>query len=68
MAELGVMPHIIEEILGHSGGHKAGVAGIYNKATYAAAVRAALATWHDHVRAIASGDGERKVLPFVVSE
>ena len=63
MAELGVMPHIIEEILAHSGGHKAGIAGIYNKATYAAAVRAALGIWHDHVRAIAAG-GEREVLPF----
>ena len=32
MANLGVAPHIIEEILGHSGGgHKAGVAGIYNR-------------------------------------
>ena len=28
MANLGVQPHIIEEVLGHSGGHKAGVAGI----------------------------------------
>ena len=64
MANLGVAPHIIEEILGHSGGgHKAGVAGIYNRATYAAAVRTALATWHDHVRSIVA-DGARKVLPF----
>jgi integrase len=63
MANLGVQPHIIEEILAHSGGHKSGVAGIYNKATYAAAVRAALGVWHDHVRAIAAG-GARKVLPF----
>jgi len=64
MANLNVQPHIIEEVLGHSGGQKAGVAGIYNRATYAAAVRTALATWHDHVRAIVAG-GERKVLPFV---
>jgi integrase len=67
MANLGVAPHIIEEILGHSGGHKAGVAGIYNKATYAAAVRAALAVWHDHIRAIVAG-GARKVVPFVASD
>ena len=63
MANLNVQPHIIEEVLGHSGGHKSGVAGIYNRATYAAAVRAALGVWHDHVRAIVAG-GERKVLPF----
>jgi integrase len=65
MANLNVQPHIIEEVLGHSSGHKAGVAGIYNKATYAAAVRAALATWHDHIRVIVAGGGARKVLPFV---
>ena len=61
MANLGVQPHIIEEILAHSGGHKSGVAGIYNKATYAAAVRSALATWHDHLRAVLAGE-ERKIL------
>jgi integrase len=28
MADLGVQPHIIEEILNHRGGHKAGIAGL----------------------------------------
>jgi hypothetical protein len=28
MAELGVLPHIVEAILNHVSGHKAGVAGI----------------------------------------
>src|SRR5206468_1004171 len=34
MAEIGVQPHIIEAVLNHRGGHKAGVAGVYNRATY----------------------------------
>jgi integrase len=33
MADLGVQPHIIEEILNHRGGHKAGIAGIYNRSS-----------------------------------
>jgi integrase len=47
MAELGVAPHIVEAILNHQSGHKRGVAGIYNRASYAAEVRSALARWAD---------------------
>src|SRR5215218_5756951 len=36
LAELGVQPHVIEAVLSHVSGHKAGVAGIYNRALYAA--------------------------------
>jgi integrase len=63
MADLGVQPHIIEQILNHQSGHKGGVAGIYNRSSYEREVRAALAMWADHVRALAAGD-ERKVLAF----
>ncbi len=31
MADLGVRPHVIEAVLNHVSGHKAGVAGIYNR-------------------------------------
>jgi integrase len=55
MAELGVQPHIIEELLGHISGHKAGVAGIYNRASYAAEKRQALDRWASHVDALVSG-------------
>ena len=51
MAELGVAPHIIEAVLNHASGHKAGVAGVYNRATYEKEKRAALAMWADHVTA-----------------
>jgi integrase len=55
MAELGVAPHIVEAVLNHVSGHKAGVAGIYNRATYEKEKRAALATWADHVLAAVEG-------------
>jgi len=55
MAELGVAPHIVEAILNHVSGHKAGVAGIYNRATYEKEKRAALAMWVDHVLAAVEG-------------
>ena len=49
MADLGVLPHVVEAVLNHVSGHKAGVAGIYNRATYAAEKRAALELWGAHV-------------------
>jgi integrase len=56
MAEgLGVAPHIVEAILNHVSGHKAGVAGIYNRATYEKEKRAALVMWADHVLAAVEG-------------
>lgn len=52
MAELGTQPHIIEAVLNHVSGHKAGVAGIYNRARYESEMRNALQRWADHVEAI----------------
>jgi integrase len=49
MAELGVQPHIIEAVLNHVSGHKAGVAGIYNRAKYQDEMRSALQRWADHL-------------------
>jgi hypothetical protein len=56
-----VAPHIIEAVLNHQSGHKAGPAGIYNRSSYVREVRAALIMWEDHIRALTDG-GERKVL------
>ena len=63
MADLGVQPHIIEQLLNHHSGHKAGPAGIYNRSSYEREVKAALALWSDHVRTLVEG-GERKVVPM----
>jgi integrase len=61
MADLGVMPHIIEATLNHQSGFKRGVAGTYNRSRYEGAVRNALALWSDHVRMLVEG-GERKIV------
>jgi integrase len=61
MADLGVQPHVIEAVLNHQSGTKAGVAGIYNRSSYEREVRSALALWADHVRALATG-GKPKVI------
>ncbi|TXN38736.1 tyrosine-type recombinase/integrase [Methylobacterium sp. WL30] len=39
---LKVLPHVVEAVLNHISGHKAGVAGIYNRAVYASEKREAL--------------------------
>jgi hypothetical protein len=61
MAELGVLPHVIEAVLNHVSGHKSGVAGIYNRAGYERDTRTALALWSDSVLSFAHGI-EHKVL------
>jgi integrase len=61
MAELGVLPHIIEACLNHVSGHKAGVAGIYNRATYEKEKRQALNLWAERLSAIVSGRSSKIV-------
>ncbi|HCL64473.1 MAG TPA: integrase [Rhizobium sp.] len=53
--ELGIAPHIVEAILNHVSGHRAGVAGTYNRATYAHEKGRALKIWADHVLHVAEG-------------
>jgi integrase len=50
----GVPPHVVETILGHVSGHKAGPAGVYNKAIYLDERRRALERWGEHIEAIVS--------------
>lgn len=49
MVESGIQPHIIEAFVNHLSGHKGGVAGIYNRATYAAEKCNAMEKWADHL-------------------
>jgi integrase len=58
MADIGIEPHIIENILNHRSGHKRGVAGIYNMSIYERATRAALLRWSEHVRGLVEGQAE----------
>jgi integrase len=62
LGDLGVQPHIIECLLGHRSGFRAGVAGTYNWSTYAREMRQAVELWADHIRSLVGG--ERKVLPL----
>ena len=52
MADIGIQPHIIEAVLNHVSGHKGGIAGVYNRANYAAEKAAALTRWDEHVASI----------------
>jgi integrase len=61
MGELGVAPHIIEAVLNHVSGHKHGVAGIYNRATYADEKQAALILWADHLMSVVEGKARKVV-------
>jgi integrase len=56
MAGIGIHPHVVEAVLNHVSGHKGGIAGIYNRAQYAAEKAQALARWDEHVLSIVRGD------------
>lgn len=64
-SKLGIQPHIIEAILNHVSGFRAGVAGIYNRNPYDAEKRTALALWADHLLAIVEGR-QSNVVSFAV--
>jgi integrase len=65
MADLAVQPHIIEQILNHSSGHKAGIAGIYNRSSYQREVVIALQRWSEHVLALAEGRAGSNVVSII---
>ena len=52
---LGVAPWIVESVLGHIAGYKAGVAGVYNRALYLEQKTAALTAWADHLMTVVAG-------------
>jgi len=52
MSELGVLPHVVEQTLNHVSGHRAGVAGVYNRSKMFHAVREGLQRWADHIERI----------------
>jgi len=62
-AEIGIQPHVIEAVLNHISGSKAGVAGIYNRALYEPEKRAAMDRWADQLLAWVEGR-ETNVTPL----
>jgi hypothetical protein len=50
-------------VLNHISGHKAGIAGVYNRATYEKEKTAALAMWADHLLAAVEGHAD-KIVPL----
>jgi hypothetical protein len=48
-------PHVVEAIVNHISGVKAGVAGVYNRATYLQEKRRSLDLWAAHVAALIDG-------------
>jgi integrase len=54
MAELGVLPHVVERVLNHVSGTFGRVAGIYNRFQYVDEMREALTVWEAHVLALVS--------------
>ena len=55
MGDLGVQPDVIESVLNHQSGSKAGISGVYNRSPYAAEKAAALELWDKHVAQIVGG-------------
>jgi integrase len=66
MADLQVQPHIIECVLGHLSGFRAGVAGTYNRHPYEAEKRQALTLWAEHLMSAVSGKSA-KIVPIRVA-
>jgi len=64
LCDLGTAPHVVEQILNHQSGHRAGIVAVYNKSTYEREVKAAMALWDDHVRTITTEGTERKIVPL----
>ncbi len=61
---LGIGLQVVEAILGHIAGSRAGIVGIYQRHTYADEKRSALEAWGAHVMALVEGRAAGKVLPM----
>ena len=52
MAERGVLPHVVEALLNHASGHKSGIAGVYNLASYEKEKAQAVALWDEDLSSV----------------
>jgi integrase len=64
MNGIGIAPHIVEAVLNHVSGVKAGVAGNYNVEQYAPEKKTALERWAAHIVALTEGKGTDNVAPL----
>ncbi|ORE97475.1 site-specific integrase [Aurantimonas sp. 22II-16-19i] len=64
MGDIGILPHVVEAVLNHISGFRAGVAGVYNRTRYEPEKRRALDMWADHLDAIVTGR-KAVVVPMV---
>ncbi|MYZ47337.1 tyrosine-type recombinase/integrase [Propylenella binzhouense] len=63
MAGQGIAPHVVEAVLNHISGFRAGVAGVYNRNQYEPEKRRALDQWAEHLDAIVAGR-KAKIVPL----
>ncbi|WP_295047461.1 site-specific integrase, partial [uncultured Paracoccus sp.] len=61
MAGLGFPPHVVEAVLNHRSGTRRGVAGVYNRFTYADEKAAALEAWSRRVLSLVEGRADNVV-------
>lgn len=66
MHDAGVLPHIVEAVINHISGHKAGVAGTYNAAEYERQKRKSLERFARHLNRIITGK-TATIVPFPVA-
>jgi hypothetical protein len=65
LQKLGVRLEVTEAVLGHVGGSRAGIVGVYQRHEWATEKREALNAWGAHVQKIVDGrDAGENVLPF----
>jgi integrase len=65
MGEIGILPHVIEAVLNHISGTRAGIAGVYNKSKLEKAKRQAIEAWTEVLMAHVEGrEVSDKVVPL----
>ena len=64
LQKLGVPLVVTESVLGHTGGSRSGITGVYQKYNYLPEKAAALESWGAHVMALVEGRNPGKVVAF----
>jgi len=68
MAGIGIQPHVVEAVLNHVSGAKAGVAGTYNQYAYLPEKTAALEAWARYVEDVVKGKPSSNVVNLPARE